>query len=279
MQLNLDAVGKAIELKPFQYSWKETALYALGLGMGTECLDYTWEGGEGVKVLPSFAVIPTQPVIMKALAQVNANFKTLVHGAQTIKMHAAIAAEGVFHSRGQISEVQDKGKGAVVIIDTETRDASGTLLFETSWSIFCRGQGDFGGSRGESVVIPEQIDEDPIFSVTYETSTSQALIYRLSGDLNPLHVDPELATKVGFKAPILHGLCTYGVATRAALEHLANDQPERLRAFTARFSQVVYPGDALTVRGYRSTQENTYRLEVLVGDTTVLSHGVVEVTD
>ena len=277
MQLNLAALGQPISLKPFNYDWKATALYALGLGAGTDSLDYTWEGRPDFKVMPSFAVIPTQPIIMKALAQVNADFRRLVHGAQTITMHAPIPSEGVLHSVGQISEIQDKGKGAVVIIKTETKDNDGRLLFETNWSIFCRGQGDFGGERGESIAIPDAADLEPVLEKTYETTASQALLYRLSGDLNPLHVDPDLATKVGFKAPILHGLCTYGVATRAILELLSDKDVGQLKSFTARFSQVVYPGESLRVRIVPAVEENIYRLDVTVGEQTVLSHGVVVV--
>ena len=277
MELDLNAVGQGITLKPFSYDWKDTALYALGIGAGTESLDYTWEGRPDFRVVPSFAVIPTQPIIMKALKDVNADFRRLVHGAQTIRMHGPLAAEGTFHSSGQISEIQDKGKGAVVIIDTETRDDAGRMLFETSWSIFCRGQGDFGGARGENVPIPEEADGSPVFESTYPTTGSQALLYRLSGDLNPLHVDPELATKVGFNAPILHGLCTYGVSTRAILEGVCGNDPGRLKSFTARFSQVVYPGDSLTVQILPSVEEHIYRLQVATEDRTVLSHGVVEV--
>ena len=277
MQLNLEALGQSISLKPFTYNWKDAALYAIGVGADTASLEYTWEGREDFKVIPSFAVIPTQPITMKALQQVNANMRTLVHGAQTIKMHRNLPAKGILHSVGHISEIQDKGKGAVVIIDTETRNDAGELLFETSWSIFCRGQGDFGGDRGQSVSIPDVVDGPPVFEKTYETGTDQALIYRLSGDLNPLHVDPDLATKVGFEAPILHGLCSYGVATRALLESVCGNEPARLNSFTARFSQVVYPGDALRVRVLPSTEPNVYRLDVSVGDRMVLSHGVAQI--
>jgi acyl dehydratase len=277
MQLNLEALGQSISLKPFTYNWKDVALYAIGVGANTTHLEYTWEGREDFKVLPSFAVIPTQPITIKALQKVNADMRTLVHGAQTIKMHRNLSAEGVLHSVGQISEIQDKGKGAVVIIDTETRNDAGDLLFETSWSIFCRGQGDFGGERGQGASIPDVVDGPAVFEKTYETGTDQALIYRLSGDLNPLHVDPDLAKKVGFEAPILHGLCTYGVATRALLESVCDNDPGRLTSFTARFSQVVYPGDALSVRVLPSTQPNVYRLDVSVGDRMVLSHGVAQI--
>jgi acyl dehydratase len=278
MDLNLDFVGQEITPRPYEYDWKTCALYALGIGADTDALDYTWEGVSSFKVVPSFAVIPTQPIVMKALAKANADFRRLVHGAQTVTMHRPIPAEGILQSTGRISEIQDKGKGAVIIIDTQTTDGDGNALFDTSWSIFCRGQGDFGGERGESVPVPE-IKEGavPVLEETYQTVPSQALLYRLSGDLNPLHVDPELATKAGFPAPILHGLCSYGYAMRAAVDAVCDGDPARLKSFTARFSQVVYPGDALSVRILPSERENTYRLQVDVGDRTVLSHGVVEI--
>ncbi|MBV72054.1 MAG: MaoC family protein [Myxococcales bacterium] len=276
MTLNLETVGQPIELEPFSYSWKETALYALGVGLGTESLDYVWEGSQTFKVLPSFGVIPTQPIVMNALSAVNANLKTLVHGAQTITLHAPLPKSGTLHSVGRVTEVQDKGKGAVVIIETETRSESGERLFDTTWSIFCRGQGGFGGARGESIPLPDQVDGPPIFEKVYPTTPSQAVLYRLSGDLNPLHVDPNLAQKVGFKEPILHGLCTYGVAVRAVLESVCADDDKTIKSFTARFSQVVFPGDELSVRIYDSVADNVYRLEVFVGETAVLSHGVVK---
>ncbi len=278
MELNLDFVGQEITPRPYEYDWKTCALYALGIGADTNDLDYTWEAVPSFKVVPSFAVIPTQPIVMKALAKVNADFRRLVHGAQTITMHNPIPAEGTLQSTGRITEIQDKGKGAVVIIETQTTDGDGKALFDTSWSIFCRGQGDFGGERGESVTIPEIKEGAPaVLEKTYETVGSQALLYRLSGDLNPLHVDPELATKAGFPAPILHGLCSYGYAARAAIESVCGGDPARLKSFTARFSQVVYPGDALSVTIVPSTVANTYRLQIDVGDRTVLSHGVIEV--
>ncbi len=173
--------------------------------------------------------------------------------------------------------MQDKGKGAVVVIETHTTDGDGNALFDTEWSIFCRGQGGFGGERGESAPLPEARGGAPLaIDTTVQTSPAQALLYRLSGDLNPLHVDPALATKVGFEGPILHGLATYGFAARQIVRDLCGDDPTRLRSFTARFSQVVYPGDALHIRAVPATTPDTWLVEVLVGDRTVLSHGVAE---
>ena len=277
MELNLEAVGVDITPAPYAYDWKQLALYALGIGADTGDLDFTWEGSDGFCAYPSFAVIPTQPIIMKALANVNADYRKLVHGAQTIRMHAPLPARGTLHSTGRIRCIHDKGKGAVVVIDTETTDGEGAALFDTEWSIFCRGQGDFGGERGAAETLPEAApNAAPAIEATVQTNPEQALLYRLSGDLNPLHVDPVLATKVGFEGPILHGLCTYGFTVRQVVRDLCGGDPSRLTSFSARFSQVVYPGDALQVRAVPAQKEGVYLLEVAVGDRTVLSHGVVE---
>ncbi len=277
MELDLSAVGVDVSPPPFEYDWKKLALYALGIGATTDDLAYTWEGHEAFAAYPSFAVIPTQPIIMEALGRVNADFRKVVHGAQTIQMRAPIPKSGTLLSTGRIREVQDKGKGAVVIIETTTTDGDGATLFDTEWSIFCRGQGGFGGERGASVPLPEAApNASPALDTTAETRSNQGLLYRLSGDLNPLHVDPALATKVGFEGPILHGLCTYGFACREVVNTLCEGDANRLKAFSARFSQVVYPGDALHIRAVPAQSADTYLLEVAVGDRTVLSHGVVE---
>jgi len=276
MELDLSVVGQAFEPPAFEYDWQTCATYALGVG--ESALEYTWEGVDALKVVPSFAVVPTMPIVHTALHKIGADYRTLVHGAQTITLHGAIPPKGQLRSVGRVSEVQDKGKGAVVIIETETFDGSGNCLFETSWSIFCRGQGGFGGERGQSTPLPDPLaDSELVIDDALPTLESQALLYRLSGDLNPLHVDPALATKVGFKAPILHGLCTYGFATCAVVRSLCDGDPSRLKSFTARFSREVYPGDTLNVQALPSSKEGGYRLEVTVGDRTVLSNGYVEI--
>lgn len=277
MELNLDVVGQTLEAPVFEYDWKACATYALGIGAGPEALAYTWERHPDFRVYPSFAVVPTQPIVMDALTRVNADYQRLVHGAQRITLHRAIPTKGVLRSTGRITEVQDKGKGAVVLIATETTDGAGEPVFDTEWTIFCRGQGGFGGPRGANPELPEAAaGAEPTFSVEMATTPVQALLYRLNGDLNPLHVDPALATKVGFERPILHGLCTYGFAVRAVVEQLCGGDSTRLRAFSARFSAAVYPGDTLTVRAVPATTAGTWLLEVNVGERTVLSHGVVE---
>jgi acyl dehydratase len=278
MQLNLDVVGRTFEGPAYAMDWQRAALYALGIGAGTEALDFTWEGSPNFQVYPSFAVIPTQPLVFPALTAIGADYRTLVHGEQTIRIHEPIPAKGDLRSTARIPAVYDKGKAAVVLIETQTFDASGRLLAETLWSIFCRGQGGFGGEAGPAPTLPVAAEgATPAFEASCPTSPAQALLYRLSGDHNPLHVDPALATKVGFEAPILHGLCTYGMATREIVHRLCGGDAARLRRFSARFSGVVYPGSTVDVRAVPSTTPGTWLVEARVGDRSVLSHGVVEI--
>lgn len=277
--LNLSVVGEPLPASRFACTWRECALYALGVGETD--LRYTWEGHPDFAVLPSFAVVPTMPAVMAALARVGADLRTLVHGEQILVFHQPMPTRGEWVTDSVIREVQDKGKGAVVLIDTWTR-AGGELLFETTWSIFCRGQGGFGGPRGEAAILPEPIDgAAPVLGSRFEVPVHQALLYRLSGDQNPLHIDDALARAVGFERAILHGLCTFGYAFRAALAGLAGGAPERIQRFQARFSGVVYPGEtidvsAVPVQSVAGDDEGlTFRLDAHVQARQVLSHGVV----
>lgn len=274
--LDLSVVGQSLPNSIHRYTWKDTALYALGVGETD--LRYVWEGHPEFTVLPGYAVVPAMPPVMEALQRVKADFRKLVHGAQTITFHRPLPRTAELVTEAVIREVLDKGKGAVVEIDTRTSDAAG-LLFETSWSIFCRGQGGFGGSRGEKPVLPTPAEDAPSIAASFETRPDQAMLYRLSGDLNPLHIDPALATKVGFEAPILHGLCTWGMALRGAINGLAGGDPDRIARFSARFSGVVYPGDTIAVRMVPADAEGVFCLDATVGDRGVLSHGVVELRD
>lgn len=277
MELHRSVVGQVFEPAPFPYDALRCSLYALGIGAGPDELDYVWEGSGDFKVAPSFAVVPTFPIIMDALTRVNADLRTVVHGEQAVRMYAPIPREGVLHSTGRISGAYDKGKAALVVIETETRDAAGARLFDTSWSIFCRGQGGFGGDRGPTPALPEA-QGAAAFEVDMKTAENQAMLYRLGGgDLNPLHVDPERATRVGFTAPILHGLATFGFATRAVLRELCDGDPARLRSIAARFSREVYPGDTLRVRAVPTSTKGTFLLEAAAGERVVLSQGVVEI--
>lgn len=275
--LNLETVGEPFEAA-FTFDWSTVATYALGVGAGPDALHLTWEKHPKFATLPGFAVVPVTASVMRALVAIGADFDRLVHGAQGVVLHRAIPTSGELVTVARVTEVLDKGKGAVVVVETQTHQkGEPSPLFDTRWSIFCRGQGGFGGSRGTRPVLPEPTSEQPQATMTAQTRPDQALIYRLSGDTNPLHVDPAQAAKAGFPRPILHGLCTYGFAIRAAIDAVGGGDPAALRAFSARFSGVVLPGDALTFRVFETAEPHLFRLDAAVGDRAVLSHGVVEV--
>lgn len=244
MAIDPNAVG--LEGEPRERSWesKDCLLYAVGVGCGTDELEFATEKNQ--KVLPTFAVIiGGGGVPMKKIG--NFNPAMLVHGEQAIYLQRPIPVEGTITSKGRIVEIWDKGSGAVVVTESESTDkASGQLLFKTRSSIFLRGEGGFGGDRGPKTE-KLQPEREPDAQVTYSTREDQALTYRLSGDRNPLHSDPEFAKRGGFERPILHGLCTYGFTGRALLHTFCNGEPARFKAMEARFSKPVMPGDTLTI--------------------------------
>ena len=174
----------------------------------------------------------------------------LVHGSQAIELTGEIPVEGTVSSKGTITGIYDKGSGAVVEIEIVSSDvATGAPLFTNTTSMFIRGEGGWGGDRGPSVSkeVPERA---PDHMVTYETRPDQALLYRLSGDRNPLHSDPAFAARAGFDRPILHGLCSYGFTGRALLHRLCDGDPARFTSMSARFASPVFPGEELTVEAW-----------------------------
>ena len=251
MAINLDLLGKRTDPIPFTYDQDRVILYALGIGAGVEELDFVYE--KNLKVFPTFAVIPCMPPIISLMSGAGLNLPTVLHGEQRILLHGPIPASGTILSSGVWHSVYDKGdKGAIVNLDIETRDDKGRLLFENRVVIVDRSAGNFGGNRGpktERFDPPEGIDPD--FHAAYATSPDQAALYRLNGDKNPLHIDPEFAKLGGLERPILHGLCTYGFAGRAILHSLCGSDPARFKSFAARFMGPVFPGDRLITEGWK----------------------------
>ena len=256
MPINPDAVGAKSE--PTRSSWtsKDALLYAVGVGAGQEPLEelqYTTENSTDVdqKVLPTMAVV--LGFGGSAMGQIGTfNPAMLVHGEQAITLHREIPVEGEIETVGEITGIHDKGKGAVVVIEsTSTLVSDGQPLFTTMMSAFIRGEGGWGGDSGPALEW-ERPDRDPDHSVTYTTRPEQALIYRLSGDRNPLHADPKFAAMGGFDRPILHGLCTYGFSGRGLLHSLCDGDSARFRSMYGRFSSPVFPGETLTVDVWRT---------------------------
>ncbi len=248
MPINPDAVGAKGDPVRRKWTSKDALLYALGVGAGTGELQFTTENTRDLpqRVLPTFAVIVGGGGV--PMGKVGSfNPALMVHGEQSIELFDEIPANGEIESIGEVTAIWDKGNAAVLEFTTESKDvASGNPLLRNRMTLFCRGEGGFGGERGPSVKV-EFPDRKPDHAVTYSTREDQALIYRLSGDRNPLHSDPSFAKMGGFDRPILHGLCTYGFTGRALLHALCDSDPKRFKSMVGRFSRPVLPGDDLTI--------------------------------
>ena len=277
MALKTDVVGKTSDPLSFTYTWKDTVLYALGVGAGPAELDYVYEG-RGPAVLPTFAVVPAFSSMLDVIARVEIPIPKVLHGEQGIVLHRAIPPSGTFLTRSTVTGIYDKGKGALCVVKCHTVDESGQPLFDNTFSIFVRGEGGFGGDRGPE---PEKADppegKAPDFEVAETIPANQALLYRLSGDLNPLHADPAFAQKAGFAAPILHGLCTYGYAGRAIVAKSCGGDASKLRGFSARFAGVVVPGETVTTRGWHLGGGKWVLTVVNAEGKPVITHGLVQV--
>ena len=245
MPIDLSYIGRKLGGVTQSWTQKDVMLYGLGVGCGREDLAFVYE--RDLKVLPTFAVVPAFPAMLNLGGAMQVNPAMVLHGEQSIELVAgAIPTEATVTTTPTIKAVYDKGKGAVVVVATESIDGNGKVLFRGQSSIFVRGEGGFGGDRGPSGAQNVPPDRKPDTSISYKTLPQQALIYRLSGDMNPLHADPDFAKMGGFDVPILHGLCTFGHAGRAVLATYCDNDPSRLKTFAVRFSGVVFPGETIT---------------------------------
>ncbi len=251
MPINLDVIGKKMDSVPFRYDEDTVILYALGIGAGVDELDFVYE--KKLKVFPTFAVVPLMSVLLPFLSVAGINLYALLHGEQRIVLHNPIPTSGIIYTTAVCESVYDKGdKGAVVNVGLATTDDSGKLLFENKTVLVDRSAGNFGGDKGPGgQKLDPPTGASPDFRVEQIIPRSQAALYRLCGDKNPLHIDPAFAKKSGFDRPILHGLCSFGYAGRAILESLCQADPARLKSFGVRFMNVVYPGDTLITEGWK----------------------------
>ena len=204
------------------------------------------------------------------------NFLMVVHGEQKVELHKPLRASGTYTAQGRTVGAYDKGagKGAVIINETVWTDEKGEKVATLTGSTFARGDGGFGGpSEGapEPHVVPTRA---PDISVDFDTRDDQALLYRLNGDRNPLHSDPEVAKKAGFDKPILHGLCTYGITCRAILQEVVNFDPDQIYSHQARFSAPVIPGDTITVDIWKDGKNISFEARVKARNATVIKNGL-----
>ncbi len=264
-----------------EFSWtdRETMLYAIGIGMGADPMDtnelpFVYEGNlKAVPTLASVVAWGAQPGSM------NINFMMVVDGERTITFHKPMPGAGNIVAESRVVGAWDKGAGKGAVISTETvlrEKASGDKLATLLGSLFARGDGGFGGPS-EGQPSPHQVpSRGPDRSVDIPTTPNQALIYRLSGDRNPLHADPGFAKVAGFPRPILHGMCTYGVTCRAVLQTYAEYDPTRFRSHGARFSAPVFPGETITVDLWKDANVISFEARVKSRNVTVIKNGKTE---
>jgi acyl dehydratase len=289
MALDPSAIGAVTEPRTYQWTDRDTMLYALGVGAGTDDLAFTTENSHDIaqQVLPTFAVICCMGFGAAGLVG-SFNAGMLLHGSQEIRLSAPLPATGSLSVVAEVADIQDKGEGKNGIIILRARGSdpdTGAQVAETLTTLVIRGAGGFGGQPGQRPAAPEFPDREPDARIALPTRSDQALIYRLSGDRNPLHSDPWFARELaGFDKPILHGLCSYGFAGRALLAELAGGQAAKLTAMGARFSAPVFPGETLTTSIWRTgSGRAVYRTEASGADGSntrvVLDDGVAEYTD
>jgi acyl dehydratase len=275
MALNPDALGKPIGPLKKDYDWKDVILYALGVGAGFGELDYTYE--KNLKVIPSFSIAAIFDFLGQVALASNMNLAGILHGEQELIFHSPIPPAGPLTTNGRINHYYDKGpKGALVVAESETVDGSGRRLFTNILTIFARLDGGFGGQNAPPTGI-EFPGREPDIAVDAAPSPDQPLLYRLSGDIFPLHVDPEFAQLAGFERPIMHGLCTHGFACRALLASLTPGAPELVRRLACRFSRPLYPGDPIRTLIWKTAagQALWRTVNTRTGET-VIDNGVFE---
>ncbi len=276
MPINPDAAGSVGQPAEFSWTSKDSLLYAMGVGAGVSDptgfeLEFTTENSNDV----TQRALPTQVVVMGGGSTPgfgDFNPVHLLHAEQAITLHQPVPAAGTAVATGRVGPIYDKGKAALVYLETDVADVDGNPIWNTRSGLFIGGEGGWGGDRGPATEwhLP---DRDADHVVAYPTRPDQALLYRLNGDRNPLHSDPTFAAAAGFDKPILHGLCTYGFTGRALLHALCDSDPARFGSMGGRFKSPVVPGETLEVHAWE--EDSRVMFQTRVGDRVVFDNGVM----
>jgi acyl dehydratase len=284
-----DILDQKTAARTFTYGDKDVMLYALGVGMGHDPMDETelaFVYEKGLKVIPTAATVLASAGGRRARGADQTeqkpghrasviNFLMVVHGEQKVELHKPLPTSGTFTAQGRTIGAYDKGKdkGAVIVNETVWTDEAGEKVATLTGSTFARGDGGFGGPS-EGQPEPHEIPgRKADLSVDISTREDQALLYRLNGDRNPLHSDPESAKRSGFPRPILHGLCTYGITCRAVLQAITGFDPDQILSHQARFSAPVFPGDTITVDLWKDGTVISFEARVKERGATVIKNG------
>ncbi|MEV8637937.1 MaoC/PaaZ C-terminal domain-containing protein [Streptosporangium sp. NPDC051023] len=263
-------LNKALGAEPSvtEISWtrRDVLLYHLSLGAGTGAdpeLSYTYE--RGLRVLPTFAMVAGQglsagdgaPMAM-VMPGIDIDLRRILHAGQGLTVHRPLPASGAATVTSRVADVWDKGKAAMIVMEQSAADADGDPLWTATMRIWARGEGGFGGEPGpeDSWSVPER---EPDVVLDSPTLPRQALLYRLNGDLNPLHADPEFARTAGFDRPILHGLASYGIVAKAVVDGVLGGDVSRLTGLSVRFAGSLLPGQTIRTTVWREGDLLTLR--------------------
>lgn len=278
-----DLLALEIPEKTVHYTARDCQLYALSLGLGTDPVDpaqlaFVYE--KDLKALPSLSMTLAHPGFWARDLDSGLDWVKILHAGQSMVMHQPLPSEADIVARSRVVDVIDKGegKGALVYFERQLIDRQSEELYCTMvQTMFCRGDGGMGGNPELKPVvhrIPERQADDEIL---WPTSPQMALLYRLNGDMNPLHADPEVATKAGFKQPILQGLASFGVACASLIQQCCEGQPERLLSMDCRFSAPVYPGETLRTQVWRENEGLYFRVLVDEREVSAIDNGFMAI--
>jgi len=284
MALNYDELMSKVELDlPFSYTDADSMLYALSIGMGRDPLDrrelpYVYEQGEPLRTVPTLATVLVPEMFPVGLGW---DYTQILHSEQRLRLYRPLPPSADLLINKRVVDAFDRGPklGALILLEAEGRLAGDdTVLFTMGCSIVARGDGGFGGPRGKGIPPHRVPRREPDLSCDIETRLDQPLLYRLTGDRNPLHADPDRAAAVGFERPILHGLCTFGVACKAILQTICDYDYTLVEEFDARFSAPVLPGDTITTEMWQDGSVVSFTCSVKDRDVTVLRNGKCSLT-
>lgn len=281
------ALTAAPRTATISWSTRDVLLYHLSLGAGSRAdtdPELAWTYERDLQVLPTFAVVAgggpssgERPAPGLSLPGIDIDLRRILHGGQSVAVHTAIAPTGSAEVSTRVAEVWDKGKAAIIVLETAATTPDGEALWTARSQIWARGEGGFGGPSGPSEAT-ELPDRSPDAVLTSPTAPDQALLYRLNGDLNPLHIDPAFAAMAGFERPILHGLASYGIVAKALVDGVLDGDATRLRSLGVRFAGTLVPGETITTSVWRESDRLLLQATCAErGDAPVLTHASADI--